>query len=473
MSNADGLAGVSASVAGIRMKAVVAALAVCLVASQFTISRLYAGVSAGQIPVIASVLPLVLMLALPTLIMVALARRFTTLPATPMMLAAVAVTGVAMRLPFFGQPPLLEDDHYRYLLDGAMVANWQNPHTLSPLDLLATSGLPREVAQLALAGRDVIAKVNFPDLRSMYPGGAQLIYAAAHMVAPWSLDGLRGIMLLFEAATFALLIALLRRSGRSPLWAALYWCNPLMSFTLTGQAHVDAALPPLLLASLLAAAARKPAGVGVALGFAVGVKFWPVLLAPLLARMLGPSLRPVVIAAAAGAVTALVLCLPVVLSTRAEGSGLTAYAGGWSVNNVPYAWVSWAIFTVWPGDGERLLRLVLAVVMGMVAFAAAVRPVNDLPQALFRALVIAAVLFYLAPAQFPWYAAWFIPLAAAANHLPLLLASATLPVYYLFFPLAFAGMGDIHRYGLGVLHLVPVLVALASDIVRRRKSEIS
>jgi alpha-1,6-mannosyltransferase len=449
------------------------ALALALVISQIAVIRLYGGVSAGEVPTIASVLPLVLLLALPTLACVGLARRFAALPATPMLLAAVAATGLAMRLPFFGQPAVLEDDHFRYLLDGAMVAHGFNPHTRAPLELLQATGLSPDLAQVVNSGRDVIAKVNFPDLRSMYPGASQLIFASAHFIAPWSLDGLRFVMMLCEIATFGLLVLLLRRTGRSRLWSALYWCNPLMAFTLTGQAHVDAAMPPLVIASLLLAAARRPAGAGIALGLAIGVKFWPVLLAPLLARMVGPSLRPVIIGSAAGGLTALALCLPAALSSVNADSGLSAYASGWSVNNMPFAWASWLLYTVAPEGGERLLRLALALIVGAAALAVATRPVKNLEAAVGRALVVAALLFYLSPAQFPWYAAWFIPLAAAAGNRPLLLASATLPVYYLFFPLAAVGGREIHGYGLAALHVLPVLAALAAGMVHRRRSATS
>jgi alpha-1,6-mannosyltransferase len=452
----------------------VIAAAGALVLGQIAIARLYAGAVADKVLTVASVLPLMLLLALPALAVVSLAKRFTSLPATFPLLAGIAVTGLAMRLPFFGQPPMLEDDHYRYLLDGAMVANGFNPHTRAPLDLLTASDLPQQLAQVVNAGRELIAKVNFPDLRSMYPGSAQLIYAAAHVIAPWSLDGLRVVMMFFEFATFLLLLELLRRTGRSPLWAALYWCNPLMAFTLTGQAHVDAALPPLVLASLLLAAMRRPAGVGIALGLAVGVKFWPVLLAPLLARMLGPALRPVVVAAATGVATAVALCLPAVLSAFSAQSGLAAYSAGWSINNMPFAWVSWFMLVViGPDVGERILRLSLAIVMGLAALGLAWRPIINLEDAARRMLVIAALLFYLSPAQFPWYAAWFLPLAALTGNRALLLASASLPVYYCFFPLAAAGDRDTHLYGLAGLHLLPVLIALAVGHLRREQGALT
>jgi hypothetical protein len=73
--------------------------------------------------------------------------------------------------------------------------------------------------------------------------------------------------------------------------------------------------------------------------------------------------------------------------------------------------------------------------------------------------MIATLLFYLSPAQFPWYAAWFLPLAAASAGWVPATATIGLPVYYLFFPLAASGHAGIHHLGLAVLHLAPVLLA--------------
>lgn len=77
---------------------------------------------------------------------------------------------------------------------------------------------------------------------------------------------------------------------------------------------------------------------------------------------------------------------------------------------------------------EQFLRLGLAGAGGLVALALAMSPVKDLRDHLTRALALTASLFYLSPAQFPWYALWFMPLAALLQCWPLLLASVTLPI---------------------------------------------
>ena len=93
------------------------------------------------------------------------------------------------------------------------------------------------------------------------------------------------------------------------------------------------------------------------------------------------------------------------------------------------------------------------------------RPGEDLA---VGALVLSAAIFYLSPAQFPWYTVWFLPLAAVLRCWPLLLASAVIPVYYLFFPFWASGLGDLFFYGIGFLHALPVLVWIAVDTLRSR-----
>lgn len=369
----------------------------------------------------------------------------------------VVGAGVLMRAPYLGAGPMLEDDHFRFLLDGAMVAHGLSPYAHAPEALLrGVDGVP---AGLVEAGRGVISAINFPDLRSIYPGAAQALFAFAHLLAPWSVDGLRLVVFVAEALTALLVWRALAASGRPPLLVALCWCNPLMAFTLTGQAHVDAALAPPLLAALFAVARSRGGAAGVLLGLATGIKLWPLLLAPLVARALWPNRRALVAFALTLPVMTLLLCGPLLWSSRHAGAGLTAYAGGWSVANAPYAWVSYLFFhLLGPGSGEMILRALLVAAAAGASLAVAARKTAGLDDLVRRAAILAAAVFYLSPAQFPWYVAWFLPLAAAGGLWSLVAASVGLPVYHLFFPLAAAGLRDVHSFGLAFLHLVPVIV---------------
>jgi hypothetical protein len=107
-----------------------------------------------------------------------------------------------------------------------------------------------------------------------------------------------------------------------------------------------------------------------------------------------------------------------------------------------------------------ILRAGIVVIAGGVSLAAALHALPDAAGLAARATFVAAWLFYLSPAQFPWYAAWFLPLAAASGAWVLAFGAVGLPVYFLFFPLAMTGLRDLHGYGLATFHLLPLLVAL-------------
>jgi len=174
---------------------------------------------------------------------------------------------------------------------------------------------------------------------------------------------------------------------------------------------------------------------------------------------------------ALGVVT-LALCGPLMLASLAPRAGLTAYATGWSNNNAPYAWISYGFYLLFgEGRGELLLRAGVAALSAVVAIAVALRPLATMQDLIWRATIVAAVVFYLAPAQFPWYAAWFLPLAAAAGSLPLSAAAVGLPIYFLFFPLAEIGMRSFHGHWLAFLHLVPV--AAAALLVRGMRARVA
>lgn len=449
------------------------ALALLLVASQAVLVWRFGGLSHDRATSGSDIAAFVALLMVPAGLGFLVLVRLVQAPATLAALLVVIGAGLLMRLVHFGASPILEDDHYRYLWDGAMVAHGFNPYQRAPLDILRAADLTEPLAMLAREGRGTLSLINFPELRSIYPGAAQVLFGLAHALLPWSLDGLRLVAILCEFATLVLLLVLLARLGRSLFWVAAYWLNPLVVLCLAGQAHIDVALPPLLLATVLAVQARHGLWAGALLGIAVGVKIWPVLLVPLIARGLGSDRRTLAIAAAAFAATSLLVLAPLLLSTLQSGSGLVAYAAAWANNNAAYAWAAYGLGLVAPAGfpADRLLRLVLAGAVGAVALAVALRPMRSPLDMIPRALVVTATLFYLSPAQFPWYAAWFLPFAVLTGNRPLLAATVLLPIYFVFFPLANAERMDTFLYGVAFLHAVPVLAWLGWSALTARRSE--
>jgi alpha-1,6-mannosyltransferase len=430
-----------------------------------------------------AVAPLIVGLGLPAAVGLYFAPLLADITPARLALGIVFAAGLAMRLIWFTVPAPLEDDFNRYMWDGAVMARGLNPYTVAPADYFEApppAGYSRMNAvlagPLAETSRTVLKGINFPDVRTIYPTVAQIGFAIGHWLAPLKLNGLRFVFLMAELATFVLLLHLLATMAHSPLWSTLYWWNPLAAFATIGIAHVDALVPPFVLGALAMAHVRRFEGAVALLALGAGVKIWPVMLVPLIvAPMLLQQRRLVTVCLVFGATLAFAVG-PLLLSTLQPGSGLSAYASGWSNHNAFYAWAT-ELIALLPGEyatWQRLLSaslaLVTLVVAGLVALRItprAGRPAPAMEHLVTGALIIAATVFYLSPAQFPWYAVWFLPLAALVRSWPLLLASATLPLYYLFFTLWESGRGNNFFYGTSFLHALPVLGWLAWDWSRR------
>lgn len=368
--------------------------------------------------------------------------------------AAVLAFGAAMRLGWFGTPIVLDTDALRYLWDGALAA-----HGIWPWAAPPASGVPTGLGE---AGAALHAVLPFAGLRTIYPVTAQFAFLLAHWISPWELLGLRLVMLGAEATGVLLLAALLRRAGLPVMRAAVWWCCPLLPVVLTNAAHVDALLPPLLLGVVLATLGGRGALAGALLGLAAGVKVWPLLLAPLLARWLPARAR--LRAAAAFGLAAAVTLAPLLATIAAPDAGLAAYAKGWVANNAP---LSWAQGVFGPEIGQ-VLRPLLGLCGAAIALAVA-RQAPAEPTALLRGvLIVAAATFYLSPAQYPWYAVWFLPFAAALGCRALLLPAVLLPLYYAFFPLHALGLGAVFTHGVAAIHLIGVLLMLGLSRTRQQ-----
>jgi alpha-1,6-mannosyltransferase len=375
-------------------------------------------------------------------------------PMRPLALLGFFGFGLAIRLPWFTTPPVLDTDALRYLWDGALAT-----HGISPWAAPPAAGLPSE---LGAAGAALLDRLPFTELRSIYPATAQAAFLLAHWIMPWDVTGLRLVILGAELVTLPLLAAALHQAGLPVMRLAIWWCCPLLPLVLTNAAHVDALLPPLLLGAVLLTLRGKGIAVGVLLGLAAGVKLWPVLLAPLFGRWL-PRSAWLGALIAFGATTLLVLA-PLLATIAAPDAGLNAYARFWSVNNAPMAWAE----AIRGEDSGTILRPLLGLAGAVIALAMACRAPTDGRALLRGVLVIAAATFYLSPAQFPWYAVWFLPLAAVLGCRALLLPAVLLPIYYLFFAFTGPVLRPVFAQGIAAIHLAGVLVMLGQNLIRRR-----
>jgi hypothetical protein len=352
------------------------------------------------------------------------------------LLWAMLAAGLVMRLILFASEPALEDDYQRYLWDGAVTAHGLNPYKISPEAAKAANPELRVLGALARESGRVLERINHSDLRTIYPPVAQGVFALAHWIGPWKLTAWRGLILILDMVTIALLLALLRDLGRSPLWAALYWWNPIVLKELFNSAHMDAIIVPLILGALLLAIRKRPLAATACLTLAAGAKIWPLILLPLVWRGLLDKPRKLALAIALTVCACALFAWPVLIAGLDASSGFAAYAGKWKTNSalLPMleTFARWAldaahIDTIQPGIAARagVVSALGAVVLWQCWTAA--RGAQDIAWKFF---IVSSAMFLLSPAQFPWYYLWALPLLACFPSAGMLVLTATLPLYY-------------------------------------------
>lgn len=368
-------------------------------------------------------------------------------PSTVTLFGWIVAVGLLARLVCFAGPPAFETDYYRFMWDGAVTANGLNPYAMTPAEVLSGGVDEERLEAIRRASGTTLAKINHPKLTTIYPPVAQGLFAVAYWIAPFEVIGLRVVFLAAELGIVGLLAFLMGRLGVSRVYLVIYWWNPVAIKEFYVGAHMDALAILFALAAMAAVVAgRKWLGT-VVLGFAVGIKLWPVFLAPVLLRYVGPGLQrggpggTVARMAVFGGV-ALLCTWPLVASWGSpENSGLAAYAAWWTNNAGLFGLVDSGLMRLAeygvPGfaDPVRVGRY-LALGAAMVLLGVLLRPRLDSPQAVARWSAIAVGgLFLISPTQFPWYYTWALPFMA---HAPgsgfvraMLLYTVVVPLYHL------------------------------------------
>lgn len=198
-------------------------------------------------------------------------------PLTRRATLVIAGFGLGFQALLIPSIPTLSDDMYRYVWDGRVQGNGINPYRYRSNAL-----------QLSHLRDDVIwASINRIDANTLYPPGAQLVFAMTWRVVGDSVAGFKLVMIGAVMLAGWLLWRLLTVFGESPYRLLIYLWSPLLVFEVGHAAHVDALYLPLVVGVLLLRAGaptdrvawRFEAGIGVLIGLAALVKLVPAFLA--------------------------------------------------------------------------------------------------------------------------------------------------------------------------------------------------
>ena len=168
----------------------------------------------------------------------------------------------------------LSTDLYRYIWDGRMQAHGINPYRYVPGDL-------RLVPLRDGAIYPHINRANYA--KTVYPPGAQIVFLLTTRLSE-SVTGMRLTTVFFEGVTVWLLLRLLVAYGLPAPLVLLYLWNPLVIWEFAGGGHQDAFMLACCAWALLMHRRGHEMLTGVALGSAVLMKLFPIILFPALYR---------------------------------------------------------------------------------------------------------------------------------------------------------------------------------------------
>ncbi|WP_350335364.1 glycosyltransferase 87 family protein [Coralliovum pocilloporae] len=346
------------------------------------------------------------------------------------------LAGCLCRAILFFTDPVAEADFFRYLWDGASVANGLSPYGFSPDDVLSgTAGPDHHALITSEDARNWLTQVTYPDLPTIYPIITQLFFGLSQAMTPWSLAGWKLVLLAVDGATLWLLFRTLQQQDLPTSLVLIYWLNPILLRYGHASLHMDG-LVMLGLAAMLYCFSRYRLWQATAsLSLAIGVKLWPILLVPLLLQYQKFSIRQRLLACSlAGSISVAFVAIMVL-----GGSSLQVFASEWQRNDAVFGTL--VLFldhfisdsSTAALDSNRLARLFSGLMIMVLLCFQLRKPWHTESQIASIATIVTAALFLLAPTGYPWYFLWLLPFLTIRPQIALLALSVTLPLYELRF----------------------------------------
>ena len=384
----------------------------------------------------------------------------------------VFAIGLLIRVAMLFAVPVLEDDFNRYLWDGAVTGSGINPYVYSPLQALnneqqALSGIKEQAG-------DFLENVNHPHIKTIYPPVSQLVFTLSYKLAPFNLTAWKIILLLFDLATFFLLLYSLRILGLSPLNVLIYWWNPLLINEVFVSGHFEVLAFPFVLSAFLLINRKFVISAIGSLVLAAGVKLWPVFLFPLLLKKNYKTVLNLIKPAFVFSIFMALIFFPVITATIDSSSGFVAYSKSWENNSSLFRIFLYSgeqilnYMNIHPGHAQRYARLFVAFLTVVWVLYQAMKYDRTLFDLFRRSLFIVAVIFLVGPTQFPWYYTWMLPFLVVVPRFSLLFLTAMLPLYYLRYYLEPLGKLDHFNNYVVWIEFVPIWALLIIEMVRKK-----
>lgn len=191
--------------------------------------------------------------------------------------------GVLLRVLLIASLPKLSDDIYRFIWDGRLLLNFEDPYKYLPAHHLGQG--------LTGITQGLYDQLNSSDYFTVYPPLNQFIFFISTLLSPgsivWSVVILRVIMIVFELGNISLIRKLLKHYKLPQAYGLIYVLNPLVIFEVTGNLHFEGIMVYFLLMAIWQYEQGRLHKSAIFFGLSVATKFLPLIFLPLLLRKIG------------------------------------------------------------------------------------------------------------------------------------------------------------------------------------------
>lgn len=296
--------------------------------------------------------------------------------------------------------PTLSDDMFRYVWDGRVQAHGISPYRYPP-----------DAPQLAfLRDKSIYPSINRISAVTVYPPAAESAYALLWRLWPDNIHWFQAAMATGGLLAGILLVGLLRDLGHPPARVLIYLWSPLLIFETAHAGHIDGLMLPLVVGAWWARVRERDGLVGILLGIATAMKFYPALLLPFLWRPRHPRGRwtmPLAFVAAIG-----LFYLPYWLTSGASVLGYLPDYFQEKFNIGPLVSIlNHILDAIRVYAPNRLTILALGIIV-LVAVWCVLHPAPDAETAIRRCIWPMGVITLLSQNLFSWYMLWLLPLVA-------------------------------------------------------------
>jgi alpha-1,6-mannosyltransferase len=197
---------------------------------------------------------------------------------------SIFVIGMIARVIFLFSTPSLSDDIYRFLWDGRLWVQGENPFQHIPQYFNENQG--------NLIGLDELyPKLNSKQYFAIYPPINQFIFGIAALIAPLGFFKaqfvIKIILIAGEVLLFQYAVKLLKHLNKNRALVALYFLNPLVIIEVTGNLHFEGLMATFLIMAFYYLKTERWAVSAVFMAFGVCTKLIPLLYLPLVLPFLG------------------------------------------------------------------------------------------------------------------------------------------------------------------------------------------